>query len=164
MRRCPADGSHHFPRTDPAVIMAVVDRRNEERGEDKILLARGNRWGGNHRSVLAGFVEPGESFEAAVARETFEESGVVVDEVTYLGNQPWPFPASVMIGFVATARTRRLTAQEGEIEEIGWYSRADVRRGLAQGTLRLPGRLSIARSLIEHWYGGPLPDGAERAG
>lgn len=156
-RYCPDDASTHFPRTDPAVIMAVVDP-GLSGGEERILLARGPRWKGPHRSVLAGFVEPGESFEAAVARETFEESGVVVDDVTYLGNQPWPFPASLMIGFIATARTLDLTPEEGEIEEIAWYSRADIERGLSEGTLRLPGRISIARSLIEHWYGGRLVD------
>lgn len=162
VRRCPDDGSLHFPRTDPAVIMAIVDP-GLDGGEERILLARGPRWKGASRSVLAGFVEPGESFESAVARETFEESGVVVDDVTYLGNQPWPFPASLMIGFIATARTTQLTPEEGEIEEIGWYSRADIERGLAEGTLRLPGRISIARSLIEHWYGGQLADGTEGA-
>lgn len=160
VRYCPNDESLHFPRTDPAVIMAVV-HPGEGRDDERILLARGPRWKGPHRSVLAGFVEPGESFEAAVARETFEESGVVVDDVRYLGNQPWPFPASLMIGFVATARTTALTPEDGEIEEIGWYSRADIERGLAEGTLRLPGRISIARSLIEHWYGAELPDGVE---
>lgn len=150
VRVCDDDGSEHFPRTDPAVIMAVVDP------DDRILLARGPRWSGPHRSVLAGFVEPGETFEQAVARETLEESGVVVDEVTYVGNQPWPFPASLMIGFMARARTLDLVPEVGEIEEIAWYSRADVETGLATGTLRLPGRLSIARRLIEKWYGGPI--------
>lgn len=92
-----------------------------------------------------------------MARETFEESSVEVTDVRYLGSQPWPFPASVMIGCIARAVTTPLRAQEGEIEEIGWYSRADVRQGLADGSLALPGRLSIARALIEHWYGEPLP-------
>lgn len=155
VRRCPADGSHHFPRTDPAVIMAVVD--DSDADDARILLARGTRWKGPRRSVLAGFVEPGESFEQAVARETFEESGVEVTDVQYLASQPWPFPASLMIGCVARATSTGLTAQEGEIEEVGWYTRADVERGLADGSLVLPGELSIARALIEHWYGGPLP-------
>lgn len=155
VRRCEADGSHHFPRTDPAVIMAIVDESDPD--DSRLLLARGPRWKGPHRSVLAGFVEPGESFEQAVARETFEESGVEVTDVRYLGSQPWPFPASLMIGCIARAVTTPLRAQEGEIEEIGWYSRADVRQGLADGSLALPGRLSIARALIEHWYGEPLP-------
>lgn len=161
VRVCPADGSQHFPRTDPAVIMAVVDEDSPQArdGGSRLLLARGARWDGAHRSVLAGFVEPGESFEAAVARETFEESGVHVTDVTYLGNQPWPFPASLMVGCRARATTTDLTLQEGEIEQIAWYSRADVEQGLREQTLRLPGRLSIARALIEHWYGGALPDG-----
>lgn len=152
VRRCEADGSQHFPRTDPAVIMAIVD------ADDRLLLARGPRWKGIHRSVLAGFVEPGESFEMAVARETFEESGVRVGGIEYVGNQPWPFPSSLMVGFTARATTTTLTPQEGEIEAIGWYSRADVARLLAAGELRLPGPLSIARQLIERWYGGALPD------
>lgn len=156
VRVCPNDGSHHFPRTDPAVIMAVVHAGVDD-GVERILLARGSRWGGIHRSVLAGFVEPGESFEAAVARETFEEAGVTVGDVTYLGNQPWPFPASLMVGFVAEATSTQLVPQEGEIEEIAWYSRADIAEGIAAGTLRLPGALSIAHALIERWYGDTLP-------
>ena len=152
IRRCEVDDSMHFPRTDPAVIMAVVD------ADDRILLARGRRWNGPRRSVLAGFVEPGEAFEHAVVRETWEESGVRVWDVRYRGSQPWPFPASVMVGFVArTGSDVALTAQPGEIEALAWYSRADVRSGIADGTLQLPGRISIARALIEEWYGEPLP-------
>ena len=97
IRRCPADGSEHYPRTDMAVIMAVVD------ADDRILLARGKGFRGNGMSVLAGFVEPGETLAAAVAREVAEEVGVEVTEVTYLGDQPWPFPSSLMLGFTATA-------------------------------------------------------------
>ena len=99
IRRCPADGSEHYPRTDMAVIMAVVD------ADDRILLARGKGFRGNGMSVLAGFVEPGESLAAAVAREVAEEVGVEVTDVTYLGDQPWPFPSSLMLGFTARARS-----------------------------------------------------------
>ena len=153
VRRCEADDSVHFPRTDPAVIMAIVDE------EERILLARGKRWGGPRRSVLAGFVEPGESFEQAVARETLEESGIRVHDIVYRGSQPWPFPASVMVGFTARADSgQRLRPQEGEIEALAWYSRADLRAALGAGELTLPGRISIARALIEDWYGEPLTD------
>ncbi len=100
VRRCEREGSEHYPRTDPAVIMSVVDP------DDRLLLGRGAHWPEGRFSVLAGFVEPGESFEAAVAREVAEEVGVTVDGARYLGNQPWPFPSSVMIGFAATTRRR----------------------------------------------------------
>ena len=97
IRRCPRDGSEHYPRTDPAVIMAVTD------ADDRLLLARSPHWPEGRLSVLAGFVEPGESLESAVAREVFEEVGVVVDHIRYLGSQPWPFPSSLMVGFTSRA-------------------------------------------------------------
>ena len=107
IRRCPADGSEHYPRTDMAVIMAVVD------ADDRILLARGKGFRGNGMSVLAGFVEPGETLAAAVAREVAEEVGVEVTDVTYLGDQPWPFPSSLMLGFTATRAGHRPAAAGG---------------------------------------------------
>lgn len=152
VRRCPADGSSHFPRTDPAVIMAVTD------AEDRLLLARGTQWAAGRRSVLAGFVEPGEGLEQAVARETAEEVGVVVDpaSVEYLGSQSWPFPASLMLGFRARATTTDLVLQEDEIAEAGWFTRAEVATALADGNLSSYSRNSIGRALIEDWFGGPL--------
>lgn len=147
-----SSGEHVFPRTDAAVIMGVVD------GLDRLLLARNQAWPEGRVSLLAGFVEPGESFESAVRREVFEEVGVRVGEAQYLGSQPWPFPASVMVGFLAR------TVEAGEVEavpdgeeirEARWWSRADL-LAAAGSTLHLPGRTSIARAIIEHWYGGRL--------
>jgi NAD+ diphosphatase len=151
LRRCPEDGSEHFPRTDPAVIMAVVD------GDDRILLARQPMWPERRASTLAGFVEPGESLEAAVRREVLEEVGVVVGEVTYAGSQPWPFPSSLMVGFHAEAQTTEIVLGE-EISEARWWRREELRAAVAAGELLPPYRVSIARQLIEAWYGGPLSD------
>ncbi|MGT2424920.1 NAD(+) diphosphatase [Amnibacterium kyonggiense] len=147
-----ASGEHVFPRTDAAVIMGVLD------GRDRLLLARNQAWPERRVSVLAGFVEPGESFEAAVRREVQEEVGVRVGACEYLGSQPWPFPASVMVGFIARTEDPgdvELRPDGEEIREARWWSRDDLRA--AAGTeLLLPGRTSIARAIIEHWYGGRL--------
>ncbi|WP_108492125.1 NAD(+) diphosphatase [Promicromonospora sp. AC04] len=152
VRHCPADGSNHFPRTDPAVIMAITDP------DDRLLLARGPQWDLGRRSVLAGFVEPGEGLEQAVVRETAEEVGIAVDpgSIEYRGSQSWPFPASLMLGFRARATTTRLVRQEDEIAEADWFTREEVATAVADGHLGLPGRASIARSLIEEWFGGSL--------
>jgi NAD+ diphosphatase len=152
VRHCPVDGSDHFPRTDPAVIMAITDP------DDRLLLARGPEWSPGRRSVLAGFVEPGESVEQAVVRETAEEVGVAVDpeSIEYRGSLAWPFPASLMLGFRARATTTRLVLQDGEIAEAGWFTRQEVATAVADGVLSSYGRNSIGRSLIEDWLGGPL--------
>lgn len=150
IRACSEDGSQHFPRTDPAVIMAVVDE------QDRLLLARGAGFTTSGMSVLAGFVEPGESLAGAVAREVAEEVGVTVVDVDYLGDQPWPFPTGLMIGFTARAVGTELRLQEGEIEAARWFTREEFAAALAEGSLHISGRLSIARRLIEHWYGEPL--------
>lgn len=147
IRVCPVDGSEHYPRTDPAVIMSVVDE------DDRLLLAHGVGFAPQGMSVLAGFVEPGESLAAAVAREVHEEVGVAVTDVTYLGDQPWPFPSSLMIGFTARALTTELTLQASEIEDARWFDREEFAREVAAGSLRISRRISIARRLIEHWYG-----------
>lgn len=147
LRRCPSDGSEHYPRTDPAVIMSVVDDR------DRLLLARGPQWAERRYSVLAGFVEPGETLEAAVAREVFEEVGVRVADVRFLGNQPWPFPSSLMLGFTARALTTDLVLQEDEIAEARWVTREELLAEVAEGSTGVANRISIARSLIEHWLG-----------
>jgi NAD+ diphosphatase len=147
LRRCPADRSEHYPRTDPAVIMSVVDDR------DRLLLARGPQWAERRYSVLAGFVEPGETLEAAVAREVFEEVGVRVADVRFLGNQPWPFPSSLMLGFTARALTTDLVLQEDEIAEARWVTREELLAEVAEGSTGVANRISIARSLIEHWLG-----------
>jgi NAD+ diphosphatase len=147
LRRCRSDGSEHYPRTDPAVIMSVVDDR------DRLLLARGPQWAERRYSVLAGFVEPGETLEAAVAREVFEEVGVHVADVRFLGNQPWPFPSSLMLGFTARALTTDLVLQEDEIAEARWVTREELLAEVAEGSTGVANRISIARSLIEHWLG-----------
>ncbi|GAA3027869.1 NAD(+) diphosphatase [Streptosporangium longisporum] len=150
VRVCPADGSQHFPRVDPAVIMLIHDDR------DRCLLARGPQWPEGRLSVLAGFVEPGESLEHAVAREVAEEVGVRVVDARYMGSQPWPFPRSLMIGFFARATTTEFVLEPEEIAEAHWFSRAELLAALESGEVRLPSSLSIARRLIETWYGEPL--------
>ncbi|GAB97176.1 NAD+ diphosphatase [Kineosphaera limosa] len=150
VRRCEVDGSEHYPRSDPAVIMAVIDDR------ERLLLARSPAWPQNRRSVLAGFVEPGERLEETVAREVAEEVGVTVHDVQYFGSQPWPFPASLMLGFTARATDPTLHLDDAEIVAAEWYSRDQLRSAVDSGALGLPGRLSIARRLIEGWYGEPL--------
>lgn len=149
-RRCPQDDSEHYPRTDPAVIMAVTD------DSDRLLLARSPQWPEGRLSVLAGFVEPGESLEAAVAREVLEEVGVVVDQVRYLGNQPWPFPSSLMVGFTSHAADPTLHLDMEEIVEALWVSRAELRDMVLAGRFGVSPNVSIARRIIENWYGGPI--------
>lgn len=152
VRRCTADGSVHFPRTDPAVIMLVVDE------EDRALLGHQNIWPEGRFSTLAGFVEPGEAPEQAVVREVAEEVGITVDQVSYAGSQPWPFPSSLMIGFFAHAVTTAIKVDGREISDARWFSRADLHTAVTdENEVLLPGQISIARALIEHWYGGPLP-------
>jgi NAD+ diphosphatase len=146
VRRCtaPSCGAAHFPRTDPAVIMLVHD------GE-RCLLGRKPEWPKGMYSTLAGFVEPGESLEEAVAREVFEETGVAVDEVTYHSSQPWPFPASLMLGFHARAKSRAITCDRDEIEHAAWYERRTLIGRTDDDELRLPRGDSIARRLVEDW-------------
>jgi len=153
-RHCDVDGSDHYPRTDPAVIMTVVDI------DDRLLLGRQASWPPGRFSTLAGFVEPGEPLEAAVRREVLEESGILVDRVEYRGSQPWPFPASIMLGFhaYALASSREIRVDGVEIEQARWFSRAELSAVLAAGEVLLPPSLSIARALIQDWFGGPLPD------
>jgi NAD+ diphosphatase len=151
-RSCPVCGAEHYPRTDPAVIMAIVDP------DDRILLGRQARWPDKRFSTLAGFVEPGESLEAAVRREVLEEAAVVVGDVSYRGSQPWPFPSSLMLGFRGEALTTRITVDGDELAQARWWSREDIGLDIATGELLLPPAVSIARRLIEDWYGGPISD------
>ena len=147
---CESCTRQQFPRTDPAVIMLVTD------GE-RALLGRQATWPPGRFSTLAGFVDPGESLEQAVAREVMEEAGIAVSDVSYFGNQPWPFPSSLMVGFFARAVTTEIQVDGDEIEAARWFSRNQMREEAEAGTLVLPGGISISRSLIEAWYGGPLP-------
>ena len=150
VRRCGRDGSEHYPRTDPAVIMSVIDR------DDRLLLGRGAHWPEGRFSVLAGFVEPGESFEAAVAREVAEEVGIRIDDARYLGNQPWPFPSSLMVGYAATTSETDLRPDPAEIAEARWVTRNEYRDLLSSNTIRTPSGISIAKRLIEHWLGATV--------
>jgi len=157
VRRCPVQDIELFPRTDAAVIVGIVDR------DDRLLLGSNALWESNRYSLLAGFVEPGESLEAAAIREIAEESGVVIDDPEYLGSQPWPFPASLMVGFLARVSDEHpveLQPDGEEILDLRWFTREQL-ADPASGVL-LPGSSSIARAIIERWYGGPLPE-PERA-
>jgi NAD+ diphosphatase len=151
-RKCPEDGSEHFPRVDPAVIMLVYD------DADRILLARQPQWPERRVSILAGFVEPGESLEQAVIREVAEEVGLGVGDLRYLGSQPWPLPQSLMLGyFCRAADPDGMRVDDEEIQEAYWFTRDELRAAVVAGDILLPGKVSIARHLIEHWYGGELP-------
>ena len=153
---CTSCGKTQFPRTDPAVIMAIT--RGEPGSEDEeLLLGRQSSWPEGRFSTLAGFLEPGETLEDAVRREVLEETGIVVGEVTYFGNQPWPLPASLMLGFLGRAESHEIEVDGDELESARWFTRAQMKAEAEAGTLVLPGGVSISRSLVEHWYGGPLP-------
>jgi NAD+ diphosphatase len=152
MRRCPADGSEHFPRIDPAVIMLVTD------DEDRCLLAHNRAWPPHRVSILAGFVEPGESAEQAVAREVREETGIAVGGIRYVGSQPWPMPQSLMLGFRAEAgHGQQINVDNEEIAEARWLTRDQLAADVASGELLLPPPVSIAHQIIQSWYGAPLP-------
>jgi NAD+ diphosphatase len=150
----PLTGHEEFPRIDPAVICLVHD------GGDRAVLARQTVWPHRMFSLLAGFVEAGESFELCVAREIREEVGLTVHDVRYLGSQPWPFPRSLMVGFHAVADpSEAFSFNDGEIAEAAWFTREEVRTALADGDwtsgsnskLLLPASISIARQIIESW-------------
>jgi NAD+ diphosphatase len=151
-RKCPADASEHFPRVDPAMIVLVTDP------DDRCLLARNAMWPERRVSILAGFVEAGESAEQAVAREVHEETSIVVSTVRYLGSQPWPMPQSLMLGFRAEADGHQeIRVDAEEIAEAHWYSRADLASAITEGRLLLPPPVSIAHHIISSWYGAELP-------
>ena len=170
---CPEDGSEHFPRTDPAVIMLVTDP------DDRCLLARNVAWPGRRVSILAGFVDPGESAEQAVVREVAEETGIKVTNVRYLGSQPWPMPRSLMLGFCADAPAgQEITVDHDELAEANWFSRDELlaaikarrspcrRRSRSPGTssrpgsaarCRRPGPSRPARLTPPGWHGAGRP-------
>jgi NAD+ diphosphatase len=155
VRRCPVDGSLHFPRTDPAVIMLVHD------GGDRCVLGRQASWAPGRFSILAGFVESGEACEAAVEREVLEEVGLLVTDVQYVASQPWPFPASLMLGFTArVVGDQTIAQQDDELAEAAWFTKDEIRAAVDWGReddddsrkLRgLPGELSIARQILNRW-------------
>ena len=148
VRVCVKDQSQHHPRTDSAVIVLVKDK------DDRILLGHQPIWPDGRFSTFAGFLEPGETFEQCVEREVFEESGVKVSEITYLGSQPWPFPASIMIAFSAVADDPSTAKADGvEITDVRWFSREELKNSVADGSLLLPPTISVARKMIAMWFG-----------
>jgi NAD+ diphosphatase len=151
LRRCPACGSEHHPRTDPVVIMLVVDEQR-----DRVLLGRQPSWPPGRYSALAGFVEPGESLEDAVAREVLEESGVEVGRARYDSSQPWPFPSSLMLGFTVPYVDGEAVARDGELEDARWFTREEIADAAAdRGDMLLPPPVAIARTLIDRWLSLP---------
>lgn len=153
MRHCPGCGAESFPRTDPAVITAVVDQ------QDRLLLGSAVAWDPRRFSTFAGFVEAGESLEDAIVREVQEEAGVTVDSVEYIGSQAWPFPRSLMLGFLAHTSAVQATADEEEIREVRWFTRKSLHDDVVSGAVVLPPRSAVSHALITHWYGTALPDG-----
>ena len=141
-RRCLNEECRHeiFPRTDPAVIVLVTHG-------DRCLLGRQPSWPAERYSTIAGFVEPGESLEDAVRREVFEETNIRVRSVRYHSSQPWPFPSSLMLGFIADASTTEIRLNDGELEDARWFTRDDLQSDFP----KLPFRISIARRLVDHW-------------
>jgi NAD+ diphosphatase len=133
-------GAQIFPRVDPAIIVLVAR-------DDSCLLGRQQSWPEGRYSTLAGFVEPGESLEDAIAREVMEESNVSVAEIRYHSSQPWPFPSSLMLGFTATGTSTEIRLNDGELEDAQWFTRKQLRSGFP----KLPYRLSIARRLVDDW-------------
>jgi NAD+ diphosphatase len=148
VRVCVKDQSQHHPRTDSAVIVLVKDKA------DRILLGHQPIWPDGRFSTFAGFLEPGETFEQCVEREVFEESGVKVNEIRYLGSQPWPFPASIMIAFSAVVDDPSTAKADGvEITEVRWFSREELKAAVADRSLLLPPTISVARKMIAMWFG-----------
>ena len=145
-RHCPACGREHFPRTDPAVIVAVTDGT-------RLLLGSNAAWPAGRYSCFAGFVEAGESAEAALVREIEEEAGVVIDALEYVGSQAWPYPRSLMLGYLASTADSSAARPDGsEIIDVRWFERDEIAEALAaEGDVTLPGSSSISRALIERW-------------
>ena len=147
VRACPSCGATHHPRTDPVVIMLVTDG-------DRVLLGRQPHWPAGRYSALAGFVEPGETLEGAVARAVLGESGVVVRDPRYVGSQPWPFPASLMLGFMAEHAAGEPETRDDDLEDVRWVTREELADAVAgRGPIGVPPREAIARQLIDAWLG-----------
>jgi len=154
VRFCDRDQKEHYPRTDPAVIVAITDP------DDRLLLAHASYWSSRRFSHLAGYVEPGESFEQAAHREVFEEAQLVLTDLEYVASQPWPFPASIMVGFTARVENPAFVLDQDEISEAMFVSREQIVALVADGTVILAPHGSIARRLLEGWFGGPVPEPA----
>lgn len=152
VRHCPGCGRDRFPRSDPAIIVAVLD------ADDRLVLGHQAVWPTGQMSILAGFVSAGESLEQTVHREVGEESGLRLSSVRYVGSQPWPFPRSLMIGFVARAVGTRIEVDGVEIEHARWFTRDELNLAVASGEVRLPGEASIAHRIVSQWRAGTLPD------
>jgi NAD+ diphosphatase len=152
VRYCTRDKKEHYPRTDPAVIVAITDQEN------RLLLAHASYWSPRRFSHLAGYVEPGESLEQAAHREVFEEAQLRLRDLHYVGSQTWPFPASIMVGFTATVDSPEFVLDQDEISEAMFVSREDIVGLVADGTVILAPHGSIARRMLEQWFGGPLDD------
>lgn len=153
--RVTESGREIFPRTDPAVITAVTAHWE---GQEKILLGQARAWGPGRYSTFAGFVEGGEALETAVLREVYEECGGQITSMRYLGSQPWPFPRSLMCGFIAEISNPQSVKPDGvEIETIRWFTRQELVQAYSSGEVQLPGTGSISRHLMEYWLGAPLP-------
>lgn len=151
VRRCRSDESEHYPRTDSAVIVLVRDK------DDRVLLGRQKVWPAKRYSNFAGFLEPGESLEACVKREVLEEARVRISTIEYLGSQAWPFPASIMLAFTGVVENPDDAQADGEeIEDLRWYSREKFTADIKSGELLIPPGISIARRMIEAWYGGSI--------
>jgi len=150
IRWCERDEREHYPRTDPAVIVAITDP------DDRLLLAHASYWSPRRFSHLAGYVEPGESLEQAAYREVSEEAGLTITDLTYVASQPWPFPASIMVGFTARVSDPTLRLDDEEITEARFVTRAEMSALAADGSIVLAPPGSIARTMIESWHGGPL--------
>ncbi|PJM75448.1 NAD(+) diphosphatase [Bifidobacterium simiarum] len=152
-QRCTSDADGRrilFPRIEPAVITAIVD------GHDRLLLQHNAAWRGNLYSVSAGFVEAGENLEHAARREALEETGIRLGEVRYLGSQPWPFPASLMMAFKAQALSTEIHVDHEETADAQWFTRDEFTSAMISGRIGVPGKATIARYMIEEWYGQPL--------
>ncbi|WP_144018904.1 NAD(+) diphosphatase [Demequina sp. NBRC 110056] len=146
-RRCPRCERDHYPRTDPAVIVAITD------AEDRLLMAHASYWSARRFSHLAGYVEPGESLEQAVHREVAEESSLRLEDLEYVGSQPWPFPASMMVGYTAKAVDVDFALDLDEISEARWVRRDELEAAVTEGSMIIAPRGSIARRLLEDWHG-----------
>lgn len=149
IRKCPDDGSQHFPRTDPAIIVAVQDRNG------RICLGHQAAWPETRFSNFAGFVEPGESLESAVIREVLEESNLKVSEIRYLSSQPWPFPNSIMLAFEAFTENPEDAKPDGEeIESLRWFTKDELISSIADGSIKIPPITSVSGKMIDSWLNG----------